>query len=565
MTQPVAYNPTTDFSNEESGGVAGRSTVRTSALDAELSAIESTLDQILANLALIQRDDTELVDRIVELHTLSDAVRALIATAGSNPRADWVTATAYAVKDVVTNGTGTYLCAVAHTSGVFATDLAADKWMLIFDTAAYIASGVSFTPNGTIASTNVQLAIAEAASEAVQKASNLADLADKVSALSILGLVQVTAEAGTANAQTGAIDGAVTAFRADQLFIFVPSVTNTGPATLTLTPVAGAPLAAKNIFVNGAALVGGELVSGVPVLLQYDGTQLNIIGGNFFRNLTEDLTPAKTADYMWVFDASAGLYKRVKLEELPLPRGSLGGGTLSNNAGDATNDIDIAAGEARDSTNAVNIRWGALTKQLDVAFAAGTNQGGRSADALANGTWHVYAIRKDSDGTGDVLFDTDAAAPSMPAGYTYFRRIGSILRVSAAIVAFIQNGDEFVYSTPPALDQNAVGTTANRTLVTVAVPTGVKMGWRGNLQVQGGAIGAQTVLLTDPACADVAPGNGVTPLANLQWNGAASQTIAAEVSCRTNTSAQIGVRVAQATDAIRIVTIGWTDTRGRND
>lgn len=41
----------------------------------------------------------------------------------------WVTTTAYDLCDYVTNGGNRYYCAIAHTSGTFATDLAAGKWM----------------------------------------------------------------------------------------------------------------------------------------------------------------------------------------------------------------------------------------------------------------------------------------------------------------------------------------------------------------------------------------------------------------------------------------------------
>lgn len=41
----------------------------------------------------------------------------------------WVTSTVYAVGNFVTNGGITYYCLVAHTSGTFATDLAAGKWV----------------------------------------------------------------------------------------------------------------------------------------------------------------------------------------------------------------------------------------------------------------------------------------------------------------------------------------------------------------------------------------------------------------------------------------------------
>ncbi len=40
----------------------------------------------------------------------------------------WVTSTAYAVGDYIKNSTTYYYCAIAHTSGTFATDLAAGKW-----------------------------------------------------------------------------------------------------------------------------------------------------------------------------------------------------------------------------------------------------------------------------------------------------------------------------------------------------------------------------------------------------------------------------------------------------
>lgn len=41
----------------------------------------------------------------------------------------WVTATAYALHDRVSNGGNYYVCTEAHTSGTFATDLAAGKWV----------------------------------------------------------------------------------------------------------------------------------------------------------------------------------------------------------------------------------------------------------------------------------------------------------------------------------------------------------------------------------------------------------------------------------------------------
>lgn len=168
MAQPTAYTPATDFSDDEANAVGGRSTVRTAALDAELSALNTTLDQVLAVIALNQRDDGEIRDGRVKLHTLAADVRALLAVGGvaaSNLRGDWVTATAYVVLDVVTQGGNTYICASAHTSGTFATDLAADRWIVIAVGTGVNASSVVFAPTATLAATSVQAAIEETDTE----------------------------------------------------------------------------------------------------------------------------------------------------------------------------------------------------------------------------------------------------------------------------------------------------------------------------------------------------------------------------------------------------------------
>lgn len=157
MPQPTGYTPTTDFSQDESSNVGGRSTVRTANLDAEFANIETTLDATLVNLALIQRDDGELVDGLVELSTLSAAARSALQL-NLNPRGLWLTATAYAVNDAVDSGGVTYVCVTAHTSAAaFSTDYAASKWMalaglkdqwVLHSGAPAFVSAISFTVPG---------------------------------------------------------------------------------------------------------------------------------------------------------------------------------------------------------------------------------------------------------------------------------------------------------------------------------------------------------------------------------------------------------------------------------
>ena len=82
MPNPPAYNQTTDFSNDESNNVSGRSTVRTSNLDTEFVNIEATIDQIVANLALSQASDGTPKDDWVDLPSLADDVINYIQTNG---------------------------------------------------------------------------------------------------------------------------------------------------------------------------------------------------------------------------------------------------------------------------------------------------------------------------------------------------------------------------------------------------------------------------------------------------------------------------------------------------
>jgi hypothetical protein len=130
MAQPTAYSKTTNFAQDESNNVGGRSTVRTSNVDAEFRNIETTLDETLRNLALIQRDDGQLRDGLVELYNLSLAARIALQS-NMTPRGAWVTATAYVLNDLVESNDGVYVCLTAHLSGVFATDLSAGKWQLL--------------------------------------------------------------------------------------------------------------------------------------------------------------------------------------------------------------------------------------------------------------------------------------------------------------------------------------------------------------------------------------------------------------------------------------------------
>lgn len=189
MSQPTPFNRTADYSADELANVAGRSTLRTAALDAELDALQVTLSEVLANLAQLQTDEGNLQEGSVTQSSLSTELRVLLSTQGGTPRGLWVTGTVYALRDIVTQAGSTYLCAAPHTAEAeFATDQSAGRWLLLAAPPGTLtAAATAFTPAGGISASNVQAAIAELDTEKASKDANLSDLQSPSAALANLG------------------------------------------------------------------------------------------------------------------------------------------------------------------------------------------------------------------------------------------------------------------------------------------------------------------------------------------------------------------------------------------
>jgi len=246
-------------------------------------------------------------------------------------------------------------------------------------------------------------------------------------------------------------------------------------------------------------------------------------------------------------------------EKTPLD-GYLFGLTLSNNVSDITNDIDIAIGVAADSTGARYMRrTSSITKRLDAAWAVGTNQGGLDTGAIANTTYHVWLIMRSDTGVVDVLFSTSATAPTMPANYDFKRRIGSIVRVSAAIKPFKQRGNYFWWVTK-VQDHSDTADFAYA-LIALTLPTGIVIQplLSGDFNNSSGAAFAQLGDATDSGAA----GALYLWVANISMQGASNLM----GGLFTNTSAQIYYRVEEGTTLTesRLFTQGWIDDRGRSE
>lgn len=243
------------------------------------------------------------------------------------------------------------------------------------------------------------------------------------------------------------------------------------------------------------------------------------------------------------------------------PRGHLQGLTLSNNATDLINDIDITEGQCRDSTNAMDIVLASpITKRLDAAWAVGTNQGGLDTGAMADVTYHMFLIKRADTGIVDALFSASPTAPTMPASYTHSRRIGSVIRKAGGFGSFSQQGDEFLRMVP-VLDINTTSQGTSGLMWPVSVPTGIKV----LANIGGWAFKASTainILLTSPDQTDNAP---LATVFTIQTNSAVNAYFSWSGLLRTNTSAEIRARSDSLTSSLRLMTYGWVDRRGRDD
>lgn len=391
---------------------------------------------------------------------------------------------------------------------------------------------------------------------------------------------------GTANAITLAPVIAITTYTAGQAFDFIAANDNSGATTIAVSGLT--TKAAQNI---GAAMVGGEILTGKLYRAMYDGTAFQVFrlsltpampfvdttpivkgsadGTKQVRLEPDTNVPTATTIVLTTPGASGTLATGADAQGLFLPRSYLAGLQLTYSSGTT---LAVAAGQCRDSTNAANITVSALTAcaiTASTVWAAGSSQNKLNNQALpAAGTLHVFAMRKDSDGSGDIIIDA-SLTPTLPSGYTYYRRIASLRTSSSAWIQWNQFGDMFQWENLQNDSSGFASVSTAAANYTVTVPSGIKVVWLGQVFV-GGASGNQIgVRVYDPDLADAAmnAGSNAIGTSGLVASGASPVRIVSDHQVPTNTSAQIRAvgdsGIAVSTADLR--TRGWIDRRGRDD
>lgn len=238
----------------------------------------------------------------------------------------------------------------------------------------------------------------------------------------------------------------------------------------------------------------------------------------------------------------------------PVLRNYLTGLTLSASS---TTVLGIAAGNATDSANVASMNLGAFTKATAGAWASGSGANGMGNGlTIAASTWYHVCLANNG-GVADVWFDTSAVCANRPTGIvdSAFRRIGSFKTdASSLILAFSQNGDEFLWASGGSGDVvlSSFGVTT-RTAETINVPLGVKV----NALISGfgnNAAGSNFSIFSPDLTASTAITVFVFGATNIGFG---------VLGVRTNASSQVEVANSAVSTSGTFGAVGWIDPRGK--
>lgn len=240
-------------------------------------------------------------------------------------------------------------------------------------------------------------------------------------------------------------------------------------------------------------------------------------------------------------------------------RGAISGLQISTPG--SSSSLSVTAGVAADSTNVAMMTLASAMSKTTGAWSAGNGNGGLDSSTITSNTWYaVHLIENIAGALGDILFSTSASAPTLPPGYTVFRRIGWMKTDgSSNWRKLFQSGNEF------QLDVAVTDVSAN-TSVTSATSTFTLS------STPPASVQARLRILYNNT---VTNGTGL-----LVWSGlqSSTQTVSANwtlsspstgvlggmsIHIFTNASQQVfAVSTSSGNNTVYIIVDGWTDLRG---
>lgn len=226
-------------------------------------------------------------------------------------------------------------------------------------------------------------------------------------------------------------------------------------------------------------------------------------------------------------------------------------------AADTDHDVTFAAGRARDSTDVEDIVLAsALTKQIDAAWAVGTNLGGLDTGSVGNNSiYYLWVIKRSDTGVVDALFSLSATAPTMPANYDFKQRVGWVRTGgSATILGFTQltHDPNTIFYKTTILDVTTSVQGTSAILRTLSLPPNSLAWFRMTIDHASGA----RVIVRPTLETDATPLTDDVPLMTGQTSGGVD--VAGELQVPLDASSQLATRSDGSSTSIRIATKGAT-------
>ncbi|MBY0252869.1 MAG: hypothetical protein K2X54_16070 [Methylobacterium organophilum] len=227
--------------------------------------------------------------------------------------------------------------------------------------------------------------------------------------------------------------------------------------------------------------------------------------------------------------------------------------------------VSISGGAASDSTNAAMIAGGPFSWAASNGNAANGFQGG--ATLPASSTVHFFTMKGSA---GVASFASTSLSPTLPSGYTYFRRIFSLRTDGSGALsggtATEIGGGALSFDLAAAPTDANTNVSTSRVLLPLTVPTGIRV--QPNI-LHWSQSPTSSYILTNGDGADVAPNAGPAAVATGAPGVSGSNTNANLLIAGstpggffiTNTSGQIGARASAPTTNVTVVTRGFVDFR----
>lgn len=324
---------------------------------------------------------------------------------------------------------------------------------------------------------------------------------------------------------------------------------------------------AVNIATTGAILDGsiepvklsssfGSWVKSASAALARTALEvIGITGGTFTGNI--EVPDQEYSKVNW--DESSQVPTKEAISQLVSVLGgtkALYGFNITCGGGDTNFTVD--AGGCFDSTGVKLIEFDAALTKTSSGWSSGDSNGSLDTGSISTDTWyHVFAILDSSTGNVDILMSLSPTAPTLPADYDYFRRVGSVKTNSGDtnFRGYIAKGGLVTWKAPENYGNTSYIST--EAALDVLTPSGVQTLVKLQAYLANGATRAVRVYGEGEDDAVVDENN-----CTVRTSSSGTQnTVVTEIL--TNTSSQIKIRASVASNGLYPSVLGWYDFRGQ--